>query len=63
MILSVPFVSNQYEIVVRDRIEEYGEIDHLLKPEYHGNSVGSDQGSLWLLSFWLGITGSDAVSR
>lgn len=42
MLWSVPFVTTSSRNVVRARIVENGEIDHILEPEYHYNPLTKD---------------------
>lgn len=46
MLFSVPFNATSQETLVRARLKPDGEIDHLCKPEYHGNPTRPDEGSL-----------------
>lgn len=42
LVLTAPFISNIEKTVVRARINNEGEIEHLLPPEYHGDPLGRD---------------------
>lgn len=50
LILSVPFLSDRADNLVRARLQENGEILHLLPPEYHGDPV-RDEGCLAFYHF------------
>lgn len=39
LLVSVPFVLESEETIVRARINESGEVEHLLPPEYHGDPL------------------------
>ena len=51
VLISVPFVSNQYETIVRAKIGVNGTTLHLLEPEYHGNPTNPAMGSLCYYHF------------
>jgi SAM-dependent methyltransferase len=42
LILTAPFLSQQYETVARARLDVNGEVEHLLPPEYHGDPLEGD---------------------
>lgn len=42
MLWSVPFVATYPDNVMRARIKDNGEIEHILEPEYHGNPLTSE---------------------
>jgi len=46
LLFTVPFSSNNQDEIVRATIDEYGELHHLMEPEYHGNPVDMEAGSL-----------------
>jgi hypothetical protein len=46
IIASVPFLQNRQESLRKARLTEGGEIEHLTDPEYHGNPVDPQGGSL-----------------
>ena len=50
-VISAPFASNQYETIVRARLTEKGEVEHIMEPEYHGNPTRPDEGSLCFYHF------------
>ena len=50
LILSVPFIDSNQATIVRATMDEHGEINHLLEPELHGNSI-SEQGCLCFYHF------------
>ncbi len=50
LILTVPFLSNADDTVVRARVGADGRIEHLLEPEYHGDTINS-QGVLAYYNF------------
>ncbi len=50
-LISVPFVSNNYETIVRATVSPDGTINHILEPEYHGNPTNPDEGSLCFYHF------------
>lgn len=39
LVLTAPFLSEQYDTVTRARIDDRGAIEHLLPPEYHGDPL------------------------
>lgn len=41
LLLSVPFVKTAERTIIRAYIDENGEIQHILKPEYHGDPVNA----------------------
>jgi glycosyltransferase involved in cell wall biosynthesis/SAM-dependent methyltransferase len=45
-VFSVPFMPNETEKQVRARMSPDGSIEHILAPEYHGNPVDHESGSL-----------------
>src|SRR5205085_2298506 len=47
---SVPFADNSYKNIIRAVIDEHGQVNHLLEPEYHGDPV-SDKGILCFTHF------------
>lgn len=51
MIISAPFVLNQYETIVRAKIGENGKTQYLHEPEYHGNPTSPVSGSLCYYHF------------
>lgn len=50
-LVTAPFVSNNFETIVRASVDEDGQIEHLLEPEYHGNPTKPDEGSLCFYHF------------
>lgn len=46
LICTFPFLHNRLESVTKARLTESGTIDYLMEPEYHGNPVDPDGGSL-----------------
>ena len=50
LILSVPFCLNDQQTVVRARLTDSGEIEHLKPPQYHGDPM-SDKGVLCFYEF------------
>jgi hypothetical protein len=46
LLFTVPFRDDRYEHEVRAVLEDSGTIRHLLEPEYHGNPIDPEQGSL-----------------
>lgn len=51
MMISVPFLSGEFKTLVRARISNEKEIEHLLPPEYHGNPALPGEGSLCYYHF------------
>jgi SAM-dependent methyltransferase len=51
LFFTVPFRLDRYEHEVRARLRIDGTIEHLLPPQYHGNPVDSEQGSLCFRCF------------
>lgn len=51
LVFSVPFNSGQYQTIQRAKLDEHGQIQHLLPPEYHGNPISPETGSL-VFSFY-----------
>lgn len=45
-IFSVPFASNNYEHIIRARLLANGDVYHNMEPEYHGNPINAEEGSL-----------------
>ncbi len=43
---SFPFSPNRHKSIFRARLDDSGQVEHLLEPEYHGNPVQPDAGSL-----------------
>lgn len=50
MLFTVPFITQNYDNVIRAFIDDSGEICHILPPEYHGNPI-SEKGSLCYTHF------------
>jgi len=50
IVLTAPFIEHNRETIVRARIDENGEIEHLFPPEYHGDPL-SDAGCLCYYHF------------
>lgn len=46
LVSSFPFSPNSRETVIKAKIDEEGKIVHLMEPEYHGNPVDPEAGSL-----------------
>lgn len=46
LMITVPFQSTVYDYKIRAVLKRDGNIDHLLEPEYHGNPVDMNAGSL-----------------
>jgi SAM-dependent methyltransferase len=46
LLLSVPFLSDRNEWMVRARLDRNGQVDHLLPAEYHGNPTDPEGGAL-----------------
>ena len=42
LLVSVPFLPDRRETLVRARIDEAGEIEHLMPPEYHGDPLRAE---------------------
>jgi len=67
-LITAPFVSNQYETIVRAKIGKDGKTEHLLEPEYHGNPTNPAMGSLcyyhfgWQLLDQLRSAGASATA-
>jgi GT2 family glycosyltransferase/SAM-dependent methyltransferase len=51
MLFSVPFNASAQNTLVRARIGPQGNIEHLCTPEYHGNPVKPEEGSLCFYHF------------
>lgn len=50
LFFTVPFITQNHENIIRAVINNAGEIEHILPPEYHGNPV-SEKGSLCYTHF------------
>jgi len=48
---TIPFSEMNYENVIRATVSDYGLINHLLEPEYHGDPVNPDGGILCFTNF------------
>lgn len=46
LICTFPFLHNRLDTITKARMLEGGEIEHLMTPEYHGNPVNPEGGSL-----------------
>jgi SAM-dependent methyltransferase len=46
LIWTAPFVSGQFETIVRAKVDSSGSVAHLMEPEYHGDPVNPDGGIL-----------------
>lgn len=57
-IFSIPFVPSRDASLLRARINESGEVEHLTKPEYHGDQLNPDKGILAFHTF-----GWDVIKR
>jgi SAM-dependent methyltransferase len=51
LLFSVPFLRNTPHILARSRVLLDGSIEHMLPPEYHGNPVDDEHGSLCFYHF------------
>lgn len=51
LVLSAPFLAGEYKTLVRARLSDANEIEHLLPPEYHGNPTRPSEGSLCYYHF------------
>lgn len=50
LLFSVPFIASNAKTLVRARVNDHGEIEHLLPPEYHGDPL-ADAGCLCYYHF------------
>ncbi|SAL86292.1 hypothetical protein AWB68_07979 [Caballeronia choica] len=46
LMMTVPFRPNSYEYEIRAELQSNGEIRHIMEPEYHGNPVDMEHGSI-----------------
>jgi O-antigen biosynthesis protein len=51
ILLSVPFIANAQETLVRAQVGHDGNVTHLCAPEYHGNPTKPDEGCLCFYHF------------
>lgn len=51
LLISAPFSQGSAHTIVRARITELGEVEHILPPEYHGNPTRPEEGSLCFYHF------------
>lgn len=46
LLMQAPTAVDAYHTIVRARVDDQGEIEHILEPEYHGNPVDPENGAL-----------------
>lgn len=54
-LVTAPFVENEAKDMVRARLTESGDIEHLVEPEFHGNPVDPEGGALCFRYFGWSI--------
>lgn len=57
LLLSAPFVVSAEHNIVRARITESGDVEHLLEPEYQGDPINPDGGILCYHHFGWELVG------
>jgi SAM-dependent methyltransferase len=46
LLITVPFLWNSYEHQVRAELRDDGKVEHFMEPEFHGNPMNMERGSL-----------------